>query len=75
MKLQLMESAAKQGKPIWDSIVAVFGGIAVFMQSALAIETLTWLQAFAALGIGIFGLVRAYFWLINDGYEDEKTNT
>lgn len=73
MKLQIMESAAKQGKPIWDSIVAVGGGLAVILQSAASIETLTWLQAFAYLGIGIFGLVRAYFWLINDGYEDEKT--
>jgi len=72
MQIEIMETVAKNGKPIWDSLVAIGGLIGFFLQSTLAIEVMTWLQAFMFLGLGIFGLIRAYYWLRNDGYEEER---
>lgn len=71
MQIEIMKTATEHSKPIWDTIIMIFGGLAVFLQSAIGAEVLTWLQAFAALGIGIFGVVRAYYWIVNDGYEDK----
>ena len=72
MKIELMETAARNGKPIWDTLVVIAGSIGIFLQSALAVEVQTWAQIFGGFGIGLFALTRAYYWIKNDGYEDEK---
>lgn len=74
MKLEIMETAAKNTKPIWDSIVALFGGGFIFLQSAVSLELVTWAQVFGSIGIGIFGFMRAYYWWKHDGYEDGGPN-
>jgi len=71
MNFELMETAAKNGKPIWDTLVVAVGSVGIFLQSALAIEIQTWAQIFGGFGIGIFALVRVYYWIKHDGYDEE----
>lgn len=72
MKVEIMETVAKNGKPIWDTIVAIGGASAIFLQSTMAIEIQVWAQVFGGFGLGIFTLVRAYYWVKHNGYEDER---
>lgn len=71
MKFELMETAANNGKPVWDTLVAIGGGVAIFMQSALSIEIQVWAQIFGGFGLGIFCLTRVYYWIKHDGYEEQ----
>jgi hypothetical protein len=70
MNFQIMETAARNGKPIWDTLVVIAGGAGFLFQSALSVEIQTWAQIFGGFGIGTFALIRAYYWVMNDGYED-----
>ena len=71
MNYEIMETAVQHGKPVWDTLVIIFASIGIFLQSTLAVEIQVWAQIFGGFGIGVFALVRAYFWVVNDGYEDE----
>lgn len=72
MKLEIMETATKTAKPIWDTVLIAMGSVAVFLQSVIGTETLVWAQIFAAVSVGIFALTRAYWWFKNDGYKDNR---
>lgn len=72
MNPQLMETITHNGKPIWDTLVIIFGSVGMILQSALAVEIHEWAQIFGGFGIGLFTLIRTYYWIVNDGYEDER---
>lgn len=72
MNVEIMTKATEHGKPIWDTLIAIGGAIGIFLQSALAVEIQMWAQILGGFGLGIFTLVRAYYWIKNDGYEDKK---
>jgi len=69
MNLGFMETAAKNGKPIWDSVVIATSTLGMFLQSALSLEFVTWAKVFMWMGIGAFAFVRAIFWIKNSGYQ------
>lgn len=72
MQFEIMKTATENSKPIWDTLVMIFGGLAVILQSAIGTETLIWAKIFSFVGIGIFGITRAYFWIRHNGYEDKQ---
>jgi len=74
MNLGFMETAAKNSKPIWDSIVLAASTFGVLLQSAMSLEIVTWVKIFMLAGIGTFAFVRAVFWIRNNGYEDGSQN-
>lgn len=72
MKSEIMETAIESGKPVWDTVVAIGGAFMIFLQSTMTIEIEMWAQIFGGFGLGIFCLMRAYYWWKHDGYEDKR---